>query len=138
MLGSIPFISDGPVDELLQEGGNQLEKTAKEMKMDAVHQLVSLSNSGTHVFAEKMEDMIQIYNHTEEICFNNEEILLVVNQEMFKRQFEYLHTTSMLIISLIRLFLITPKITNLRLKVFLQIMGIQIRGHLKWFLTREI
>ncbi len=53
MLGSIPFVSDGPVDELLQEGGSQLEKTAKEMKMDAVHQFASLSNSGTHVFLIK-------------------------------------------------------------------------------------
>lgn len=79
MLGSIPFVSDGPVDELLQEGGSQLKKTAKEMKMDAVHQFASLSNSGTHVFVDKMDDMIQIYNHTEEICFDDKEILLVVN-----------------------------------------------------------
>ena len=79
MIGSIPFISEGPVDELLQEGGGQLKKTAKEMKMDAVHQFASLSNSGTHVFVDKMEDMIQIYNHTEEICFDDKEILLVVN-----------------------------------------------------------
>ena len=64
---------------MLQEGGSQLEKTAKEMKMDAVHQFALLSNSGTHVFVDKMEDMIQIYNHTEEICFDDEEILLVVN-----------------------------------------------------------
>lgn len=49
------------------------------MKMDAVHQFASLSNSGTHVFVDKMEDMIQIYNHTEEICFDDKEILLVVN-----------------------------------------------------------
>ena len=79
MIGSIPFISEGPVDELLQEGGNQLKKTAKEIKMDAVHQFASLSNSGIHVFVDKMDDMIQIYNHTEEICFDDKEILLVVN-----------------------------------------------------------
>lgn len=79
MIGSIPFISEGPIDELLQDGGNQLKKAAKEMKMDAVHQFASLSNSGVHVFVEKMDDMIQIYNHTEEICFDNKEILLVVN-----------------------------------------------------------
>ena len=64
MIGSIPFINEGPVDELLQDGGSQLKKAAKEMKMDAVHQFSALSNSGTHVFVEKMEDMIQIYNHT--------------------------------------------------------------------------
>ena len=79
MIGSIPFISEGPVDELLQESGSQLKKTAKEMKMDAVHQFASLSNSGTHVYVDKMDDMIQIYNHTEEICFDDKEILLVVN-----------------------------------------------------------
>ena len=79
MIGSIPFISEGPVDELLQESGSQLKKTAKEMKMDAAHQFASLSNSGTHVFVDKMDDMIQIYNHTEEICFDDKEILLVVN-----------------------------------------------------------
>ena len=79
MIGSIPFISEGPVDELLQESGSQLKKTAKEMKMDTVHLFASLSNSGTHVYVDKMDDMIQIYNHTEEICFDDKEILLVVN-----------------------------------------------------------
>lgn len=30
---------------------------------------MAVNNSGTHVFVDKMEDMIQIYNHTERISF---------------------------------------------------------------------
>lgn len=79
VIGSIPFVNKGPVDELLQKGGKQLKKAANSMKMDAVYQFASLSHSGINVFVDKMDDMIQIYNHTEKICFDDKEILLVLN-----------------------------------------------------------
>lgn len=76
-IGSIPLIKEGPVDEFLQDGGTHLEKNALEMKEKAVHAFAAISNPETRVFVDKMEDMIQIYNHTEQICFDSDRIYLV-------------------------------------------------------------
>lgn len=76
-IGSIPLIKEGPVDEFLQDGGAHLEKNALEMKEKAVHAFATISNPETRVFVDKMEDMIQIYNHTEQICFDSDRIYLV-------------------------------------------------------------
>lgn len=77
LIGSIPIVKEGPVDEFLQDNGVQLAKNASEMKKKAVHRFASLSNPGTGVFIEKMEDMIRIYNHTEQIFFDKKKIYLV-------------------------------------------------------------
>lgn len=77
LIGSIPFIKEGPVDEFLQDGGTHLKKNAIGMEKEAVHRFAALSNPGTHVFLDKMGDMIQIYNHTDKICFDDKRIYLV-------------------------------------------------------------
>lgn len=78
-IGSIPLIKEGPVDEFLQDSGASLKKNAEGMEKNAVHRFAALNNPGTRVFIEKMEDMIQIYNHTEQICFDDKRIYLVAN-----------------------------------------------------------
>ena len=78
-IGSIPFVKEGPVDELLQDGGDNLKKNAIGIEKKAVQQFAALSNSGINVFVNKMEDMIRIYNHTERICFDDKHIYLVAN-----------------------------------------------------------
>lgn len=77
VIGSIPLVKEGPVDEFLQDEGSHLEKNALEMKEKAVRQFASISYPETRVFIDKMEDMIQIYNHTEQICFDDKKIYLV-------------------------------------------------------------
>ena len=79
LIGSIPVVKEGPIDEFLQDGGTYLEKNAEDMEKDIVHRFASINNPGTRVFIEKMEDMIRIYNHTEHICFDNKKIYLVVS-----------------------------------------------------------
>lgn len=76
-IGSIPLIREGPVDEFLLDSGSQLKKSAAGMKEGTVHRFAAVSNPGTHVFMEKMEDMIMIYNHTKQICFDDKRIYLV-------------------------------------------------------------
>lgn len=76
-IGNIPLVKEGPVDEFLQDSGAHLKKNAIGIEKKAVHQFASLSNAGTRVFIEQMEDMIQIYNHTEKICFDSERLYLV-------------------------------------------------------------
>lgn len=79
IIGSIPIIEKGPVDELLQDGGSHLKKSAAGMEKKAVHSFAAISNPGTTVFIDKMQDMIKIYNHTEQICFDDKKIYLIAD-----------------------------------------------------------
>lgn len=80
-IGSIPLIKEGQVDEFLQDGGAHLKKSAVGMEQEAVHCFASISNPGTLVFVDKMDDMIRIYNHTERICFDDKRIYLLSSKE---------------------------------------------------------
>lgn len=77
LIGNIPLIKDGSVDEFLQDKGNNLENVSLEMKDKTIHQFSTIGNPETRVFVEKMEDMINIYNNTAQICFDKEKIYLV-------------------------------------------------------------
>lgn len=77
LIGSIPLIKEGTVDEFLQDKGAHLHKNAIGMERKAVEAFAEVGNPGTGVFVEKMEDMIQIYNHTSQICFDSEKIYLL-------------------------------------------------------------
>ncbi len=58
--------------------GAHLQKNAIGMKRKAMKEFAAVGNPGTRVFVEKMEDMIQIYNHTSQICFDREKMYLLV------------------------------------------------------------
>ena len=77
LIGAIPVVKNGPVDEFLQDNGKKLEKKASRQKSKAVHDFAALGNPQTGMLIEKMQDMIDIYNHTEQICFDRENIYLV-------------------------------------------------------------
>ena len=62
-IGSIPVVKEGQVDEFLQDGGAHLKENAQDMQKNILESFATLHNPGTGVFMEKMEDMIQIYNH---------------------------------------------------------------------------
>lgn len=76
-IGNIPVIKRGPVDELLLDGGAQLQKNVLGAEKEVISSFAAISNPGTGVFLEKMRDLIQIYNHTSEIYFDDEKIYLV-------------------------------------------------------------
>ena len=77
LIGSISLVKEGLADEFLQEKGVHLRESAIEMEKKAVKAFATVGNPGTRVFVEKMEDMIQIYNHTSQICFDREKIYLL-------------------------------------------------------------
>ena len=76
-IGSIPVVKEGTVDEFLQEKGELLQNKAHEREKKAISTFSALSNPGTRVFVNKMEDMIQIYNHTSSICVDKQNIYLI-------------------------------------------------------------
>lgn len=77
LIGSIPLVKEGPVDEFLQDGGAKLDKSASMMIESTLAAFAEMSNPRISVFTDKMEDMIQIYNHTEAIYFDQERLYLV-------------------------------------------------------------
>lgn len=80
LIGIIPKIKDGQADEFLQDSGARLKNNAADMERNVVKAFAEISNPRTGVFTEKMRDMILIYNHTSEICFDNKQIYLVADE----------------------------------------------------------
>ncbi|WP_243764533.1 hypothetical protein [Bittarella massiliensis (ex Durand et al. 2017)] len=76
-IGSIPIVKEGLVDEFLQDSGAQLKKNAVGIEKKIVESFAEISNPEVRVFIEEMEDMIQIYGHTTDICFDENHIYLV-------------------------------------------------------------
>ena len=76
-IGRIPLVKEGQIDEFLQDGGKHIKSNAKEIEMSAITAFAEIGNPEIRVFIDKMEDMIQIYNYTERICFDNKNIYLI-------------------------------------------------------------
>lgn len=77
LIGSIPIVKKGPVDEYLLDRGTYMQKNAQVIGQDILASFATISNPGTGIFIEKMKDMIQIYNHTSQICFDDKRVYLV-------------------------------------------------------------
>lgn len=75
----IPKIKDGQLDERLQEAGAHVSDKAKGIEADSIAAFSEMSNPGTSLFTDKMDDLIAIYNHTTDICFDDKKIYLIAN-----------------------------------------------------------
>ncbi len=78
-IGSIPKVKDGQLDERIQEAGEHVSDKVKSIESDSIVAFAEMSNPGTTLFIEKMDDLIQIYNHITDIYFDNNNIYLVAN-----------------------------------------------------------
>lgn len=77
LIGNIPGIKEGPVDEFLVDQGSRMKKSAHNMETQSIKEFAEISNPKTGVFVDRLEDIIQIYNHTDQICFDRENIYLL-------------------------------------------------------------
>ena len=77
LIGSIPLVKEGPVDEWLIDGGNAVKENAKEKGDSLVHALSEVSNPGTGVFIDNIDKLSVICNSTTKICIDKENIYLV-------------------------------------------------------------
>lgn len=75
----IPQIKKETVGEYLLDKSDHFKNKAIRMKMKPVEEFAALGNPGIGMLVEKMQDMLQIYNHTSQIYFDNENIYLVSN-----------------------------------------------------------
>ena len=74
VIGSIPLINKGPVDEYLQDKGDDIYKSSLEIEKNLLRNFADLANPSTRILIEKIENLNYIYNKTEEIYFNKEKI----------------------------------------------------------------
>ncbi len=79
MIGGIPKIKDGQVDEFLQEKGEALKKSVEGSQRELVGMFSAVSNPNTRGLLQNMEDLARIYNHTQEICFDNNRVYLLTD-----------------------------------------------------------
>ena len=79
LIGSIPLVKEGPVDEWLQDSGDILKKNARGLESSAVHLLAEAGNPDTGLFTEKLSALNKIHNHMSEICFDRENIYLIAD-----------------------------------------------------------
>lgn len=63
----------GPV----ADSGSHMKNDACDMENSPVRVFAGISSPMTHTFIGCMEDMIRIYNHTEQICFDSKRIYLI-------------------------------------------------------------
>ena len=73
----VPLLERTATGDFLHNGAGRLRDSAKNMEEDVVKAFSALSNPKTSVFAGRLKDMIQIYNHTDRICFDGENIYLI-------------------------------------------------------------
>lgn len=79
LIGSIPFVKEGPIDEFLKDGGKAIRGNAREIVKKYVKEFASISNPGIAGITQQLDDMVRIYNHTSQIYFDEEKIYLLAN-----------------------------------------------------------
>ncbi len=77
VIGNIPYVKEGRVDEFLQDNGEKIINNGSELKTKSVYDFALLNNPGTGMIINKLNEMNRIYNHTAEICFDQDNIYLV-------------------------------------------------------------
>lgn len=77
IIGSIPIVKEGQVDEWLLKNASQHKEIAVGMEKGVLEQFASVANPGTSIFVDKLDEMIRIYNHTEQIYCDDKKIYLV-------------------------------------------------------------
>lgn len=81
-IGSIPVVKGGSVDEFFQDRGSHIKAGAKDIEQSIIKNFAVISNPETYIFIEKMEELIQLYNHTEKIYFDDKEIYLIAGEKI--------------------------------------------------------
>ena len=76
-IGNITKKKDEIGDNFLQDKGQKLIHNAEELKLDVVKAFAEVSNPNTRGLINKMEDMVQIYGRTKEICFDKDNIYYI-------------------------------------------------------------
>ena len=78
LMGVIPLVKDTKADKALIEMGESMSGDAKEISKEIVQSFEEVRESGEKGIVNKLVDMNRIYNHTKEICFDKDNLYLLV------------------------------------------------------------
>ena len=76
IIGAIPVINKGKVDEFLVDKGQTIGESAEKMETNATANFKSLANPQTAVFTNTMNELKLIYNNTHHIAFDEDGLYL--------------------------------------------------------------
>ncbi|MBS7007095.1 hypothetical protein [Anaerostipes sp.] len=76
LIGAIPVVKEGQVDEFLQGSGAKIKKNASELEMKYVKEFASIANPEISGIIQQMNEMVRIYNHTSQIYFDENRIYI--------------------------------------------------------------
>lgn len=79
IIGSIPIVKEGSVDELLQDKGEKLKETASNITQDVLETFGKVSNPNNDVIMDKLDEMNMIHNKTQQIYVDKNRIYLVAS-----------------------------------------------------------
>ena len=77
LIGNIPVIKNGQVDEWLIENGTNLEQSGENYGRKELKQFEAISDSGSSLFIENLSHMNRLFNQTQEIYIGRDSIYLV-------------------------------------------------------------
>ena len=73
----IPKVNGEKIGDSLQEKGKQIQQFAEDGNRKIVEAFAEAGDPKTRVFLNEMENLMQIYNRTEEICIDNKGFYLI-------------------------------------------------------------
>lgn len=79
LIGNIPKVKDKQANGFLIEKGEKLKDNAQKGCLEVVESFAEMGNPNTGGILRQLEDMNQIYNKTTGICFDMENLYLVVD-----------------------------------------------------------
>lgn len=77
LVGSIPKVKNGQVNGYLENIGTHIKLNADDSHKEVIESFSLVSNPNTGVFVSKLKDMNRIFNHTKEICCDEQNIYLI-------------------------------------------------------------
>lgn len=77
LIGSIPLVNKGPIDEFLQDKGDSLYNDGIGFEKNLLRSFAILANPETRILIEKIEAINYIYNGTKEIYFDKDSIFFL-------------------------------------------------------------
>ena len=78
LIGNIPKVKDKQANGFLIKQGEKLKDNAQKVSLDVIESFAEVNNPNTGGLLRNLEDMNQIYNKTTGICFDEENLYLVV------------------------------------------------------------
>ena len=78
LIGTIPFLAQGPVDDWLQESGERLLKGNDEKAIRAAELFSTEEKIGSEVFVDGIRNVSEISNQTTDVLFDEEGLYLCV------------------------------------------------------------